>query len=110
MKAGPLAGHKLGIYYRHALIDAKDADASHMLDAVNLPLESTRSAGHSSEVGVRLRGPLTQKLFYGLDGSHIGLSLDDALVRASVANSNQRDRARRGAAGLGLGYLLTPKV
>jgi hypothetical protein len=49
-------------------------------------------------------------LFYGIDGSLIGLSLDDALVRTGLPDSHQRDRARRGAIGLGLGYLLTPRV
>jgi hypothetical protein len=36
--------------------------------------------------------------------------MDDALVRTEAPNSHQRDRARRGAAGFGLGYLLTPRV
>ncbi len=102
--------HTLGVFYRHGFIDARDADTSHMLDQFSLPLESTRSAGHSSEFGLRLRGPVTDRLFYGIDGSLIGLSLDDALVRAGTPDSHQRDRARRAAAGAGLGYLLTPRV
>ena len=102
--------HTLGIFYRHAFIDARDADTSHLLDTFRLPLESTRSAGHSAEFGIRLRGPLTTRWFYGIDGSLIGLSLDDALVRTGAPNSHQRDRARRGAAGFGVRVLLTPRV
>ena len=102
--------HTLGVFYRYGFIDAKDADTSHTLDAQRLPLESTRSAGHSAEFGIRLRGPLSRRLLYGIDGSLTGLSLDDALVRAGARNSHQRDRMRRGAVGAGLGYLLTPRV
>ena len=65
--------HKLGVFYRYGLIGATDADRSHTDGGVNLPLDSTRSAGHSAEIGARLRGPLSRKLFYGLDASHGGL-------------------------------------
>jgi hypothetical protein len=102
--------HKLGVFYRYGLIGATDADKSHMQDGMNLPLDSTRSAGHSAEIGARLRGPLSRKLFYGLDASLVGLSLDDALVRAGAVNSHQRDRSHREAFGLGLGYVLNPRV
>jgi hypothetical protein len=103
-------GHKASVYYKYGLIDATDSDRSHNLDGVPLPLESTRSAGHSTELGARLRGPLSRRLFYGLDASLVGLSLDDALVRAVVVNSNQRDRSHREAFGAGLGYVLNPRV
>ena len=102
--------HKLGVFYRYGLIGATDADQTHMDAGVNLPLDSTRSAGHSAEIGARLRGPLSRKLFYGLDASIVGLSLDDALVRAGAVNSHQRDRSHREAFGLGLGYVLNPRV
>jgi hypothetical protein len=102
--------HKLGVYYRYGLINASDADTAHLLNGAAAPLNSTNSAGHSAEVGMRLRGPVTRRLFYGFDASLVGLSLDDGLVRAGIANSHQRDRARRGALGLGFGYLLSPRV
>jgi hypothetical protein len=108
--------HELGVYYRYGLIGATDADKSHMVDALPpgnalpLPLESTRSSGHSVELGVRMRGPLSSKLFYGLDASVVGLSLDDALVRAAAVKSHQRDRSQREAFGVGLGYVLNPRV
>ena len=40
----------------------------------------------------------------------VGLSLDDALVRAGAVNSHQRDRSHREAFGLGLGYVLNPRL
>ena len=102
--------HKLGFYYRYGLIGATDADQSHRIDNFLLPLESTRSSGHSAEFGARLRGPLSRKLFYGLDASVVGLSLDDALVRIAAVNSHQRDRSHREAFGFGLGYVITPRL
>jgi hypothetical protein len=102
--------HQLGIYYRYGFIKATDGDATRVFNGAQLPLESTRSAGHSAELGMRLRGPLSRRLFYGLDASLVGLSLDDGLVRQDAANSHQRDRARRAVAGAGLGYLLNRRV
>jgi FecR protein len=102
--------HKLGLFYRYGLIDATDADRSHLRDAFMLPLDSTRSAGHSAEIGARLRGPLAHRLFYGLDASIVGISLDDALVRGGAPNSHQRDRSHREAFGMGLGYALSSRV
>ena len=62
------------------------------------------------EIGARMRGPLARRVFYGLNASMVGLSLDDALVRAGAVNSHQRDRSRRPAFGAGLGYVLSPRV
>ncbi len=98
------------MFYRYGWISATDADTSNVLNGVNQPLNSTRSAGHSDEFGMRLRGPITPRLFYGLDASWVGLSLNDGLVRAGAVDSQQRDRARRGALGIGFGYLLHPRV
>jgi hypothetical protein len=103
-------GHKLGVFYRYSWIEATDGDTSNILDGVSQSLNNTSSAGHSGELGMRLRGPLSSRLFYGVDASFIGLSLNDGLVRTGAVDSQQRDRARRGALGLGLGYFLTPRV
>jgi hemolysin activation/secretion protein len=74
------------------------------------PLDSTRSSGHSAEIGLRLRGPLTRKLFYGVDASWLGLALNDNLERTITVNSLQRDRAQRTSAALGLGYFLNQRT
>ena len=103
-------GQKLGLFYRYGFIEADDNDTSHTLNNVQEPLDFTRSSGHSSEVGLRLRGPLGRKLVYGVEASWFGLALSDELTRSIAVNSNQRDRAQRGTAALGFGYFLNQRT
>jgi hypothetical protein len=103
-------GQKLGLFYRYGLIDAADNDTSHLLNNVQEPLDSTRSSGHSSEFGLRLRGPLGRRLFYGLEASWLGLALSDDLARSIAVDSHQRDRAQRTSAALGFGYFLNQRT
>ena len=78
------------------------------MDGVSLGLNATRSSGHSSELGMRLRGAITPRLYYGVAGAWLGVSLMDALSRTTTVDSHQRDGSRRGSVSTGLGYLLTP--
>ncbi|MDR3699581.1 MAG: FecR family protein [Candidatus Sulfopaludibacter sp.] len=96
----------LGIFYRYGLISATDHDLSHTINGSPATLNSTDSSGHSSEVGLRLRGVITPKLFYGITGSWSGIALGDGLVRTGTANSHEQDRAQNGSVGLGLSYAL----
>jgi hypothetical protein len=103
-------GQKLGFFYRYGFIEAGDNDTSHKLSNVSEPLDSTRSSGHSSEFGLRLRGPMGQRFFYGLEASWLGLALSDDLTRSIAVDSHQRDRAQRSSAALGLGYFLNQRT
>jgi hypothetical protein len=103
-------GQKLGFFYRNGLIDAEENDTSHILNIVQEPPDSTRSSGHSSEFGLRLRGPLSRKVFYGVVASWLGLALNDDLTRSIAVDSRQRDRAQRSSAGLGIGYFLNQRT
>lgn len=100
--------HTVGAYYRYGFIGAND-NAQNALNGSPLPFDYTRSSGHSSEIGVRLRGPLTRKIAYGLEASWVGVSLSDALVR-TAGNSNQSDGGHRSAMGLGLAYTLNRRT
>jgi FecR protein len=99
-----------GFYYRYGLIEASENDTSHVLNNFSEPLDATRSSGHSSEFGLRMRGPLGRRFLYGVEASWIGLSLSDGLTRAITIASHQRDRAQRSSAALGLGYFLDPRT
>jgi len=105
---------KLGVFYRYAFVSGTDAVTSHTWNGAPLPagvpLDSTSTAGHTSEVGLRLRGQLTERLSYGLTAAWLGVSLADGLVRAVTVNSSQRDGARRASLGWGLGYQLTART
>jgi hypothetical protein len=100
----------LGIYYRYAFIDAGDHDTAHVHDDFIPALNSTRTTGHSSEVGLRLRGTLSPRLSYGFAASWLGISLLDSLTSPGAIDSHQRNRAHRGSAALGLGYSLTRRT
>jgi hypothetical protein len=103
-------GPRLGVYYRYAFIDSKDRDSLHLFNNFSMGLESTATAGHTSEFGARLRGMITPRLYYGFAGSWLGISLLDGLVRQNTGNSHERDRAYRGSVGAGLGYSLSRRT
>jgi hypothetical protein len=98
------------VFYRYAFIEADDADQTHTINGFPVGLNSTRTSGHSAELGLRLRGAITPRLSYGLTAAWLGVSLQDGLVRTNAVDSHERDRAQRGSLGLGLGYALTRRV
>lgn len=100
----------LSAFYRYGFISATDHDLSHTLNGAPLALNSTGSAGRSSEIGFRLRGVVTPRLFYGITGAWSHVSLGDALVRTNAANSYEFDRAQRASVGVGLGYALNRRT
>jgi hypothetical protein len=78
-----------------------------MINGFPWGLNNTRTGGHSSEAGMRLRGELTPRLYYGLTAAWLGISLLDGMTQATIVNSHERDRAQRGSVAIGLGYALT---
>jgi hypothetical protein len=101
----------LGVFYRYAFIDADDHDMPHGIgDHRTGGLNSTLSTGHSSEAGVRLRGMISPRLYYGVTAAWLGISLGDALLRTDTSPSHGRDRAQRGSLAAGVGYALTPRT
>jgi hypothetical protein len=105
-------GHKakLGVFYRYGWISAADQDLSHTVNNVPVDLGSTGSAGHSSEIGFRLRGAITPRLFYGATGSWLGVSLAGAMAPTGTTDSHALDRAQRNSAGFGVGYAVSRRL
>ena len=101
---------KVGLFYRYAFIRASDEDTSHTLNDIALGLNATRTTGHSSEFGVRLRGLATARLSYGFAAAWLGISLLDGMNRIAAVDSHERDRAQRGSVAVGLGYALTRRT
>lgn len=101
-------GHKLGIVYRHEASSADDR--AHTFGATSLTLDSIRATGRASESGLLLRGPLTRKLFYGVEGTLRFARAEESLRRAVIVDSRERDRLTRGVIGFGLGYALRPRT
>jgi hypothetical protein len=103
-------GQKLGLFYRHGFTSAEDRERSRTLNGVSLLLNRTNATGRSSEIGLRLRGPVTRRLFYGVEGSYFFANTDESALRAFVVDSSVHDCATRAALGFGLGYVLKPRV
>ena len=101
---------KVGVFYRYAFIRADDHDVSHTINDLPLGLNATRTAGHSSEFGLRLRGMATPRLSYGFAAAWLGISLLDGMNRIDTVDSHERDRAQRGSTAIGVGYALTQRT
>lgn len=104
------AASKLGIFYRYGYTSANDRNRLRTLDGVPLPLELTTATGNSSEIGVRLRGPLTRRLFYGAEGNLLFGRSDESLRNPLLADANEGSRATRATLGFGIGYALRPRT
>ena len=101
---------KLGVYYSYGFVSADFGNVSHTLNGQPQTLDATRSAGRSSEVGIRYRGVLTKKLFYGAQASWFRLSLDDQLKLSAIVDSHEHDRTTGSSFALGFGYALRPRI
>src|SRR5262249_14153072 len=96
--------HKLGLLYRRGLATAEDGDHSRLFNGLPLTLDSADYAGRSSEIGFKLRGPVTRRLFYGFEGSWLKVILDEQIQRAITVDSTERGNITRGAASFGVGF------
>lgn len=101
-----LNGHKLGIFYRHSLLSANDNDVTRTFNGLPLPMDSIQYSSQSSEIGARLRGTLTQKLFYGAELHWLTTGVSGRINRSIITEANERERITRTAASFGLGYAL----
>ena len=98
--------HKLGIVYRQGMVRADDRDASRTFNGLPLSLDSLHYSSQSSEFGLRLRGLLTRRLFYGAEGIWQTTGLNETIRRAVIVDAAERERITRTAASFGLGYAL----
>jgi len=101
---------KFGIYYNYGFVSADFKNVSHTLDARPQSLDFTQSEGRFSEVGIKFRGILTRKLFYGAQASWFLLSLDEQLRLSTIVNSYQHNRTTGSSFAVGLGYALRPRI
>jgi hypothetical protein len=93
----------IGAFYRYGFIQASDRDSG------GGPT-STRTSGHSGEAGIRLRGMLTPRLYYGAAAAYFGVSLLDGLRRSMSPDGHARDRAHRGSIAFGMSYAAMPRT
>jgi hypothetical protein len=101
---------KIGVYYDYGFVSADFHNISHTLNVQPQSLDVTQSAGRFSEAGIRFRGVLTRKLFYGLQASWFLLSMGEQLNLAEIVNSHEHKRSSGSSFAVGLGYALNPRV
>lgn len=101
---------KIGVYYNYGFVSADFHNISHTLNAQPQSLDMTQSTGRFSEAGIRFRGVLTRKLFYGLQASWFLLSMDEQLKLSAIVNSHQHSRTTGSSFAVGLGYALNPRI
>ncbi len=101
---------KLGVFYRHGVTRAEDRDQARRFNGSALPPDAVRFSAQTKEVGLRLRGLVTRKLFYGVDASWLHVGLTEQLRRFSIVNANEREHIHRTAISGGLGYALRPRT
>lgn len=102
--------HKLGIYYRHGLVTADDRDVSRTFNGLPVSPDSVNYNSQSSEIGLRLRGLLTRRLFYGIEGLLLTTGLDESIKRAVIVDTTEKERISRAAISFGIGYALRPQT
>ena len=98
-------GHKLGVFFRQGIASAWDRDQARTFNGLALTLDSVRYEGQSSEIGMRLRGPLTRQLFYGVESTWLQVRLHEHIRRSAIVEATERERIGRAAVSFGLGYM-----
>ena len=101
---------KFGAFYRYGTSTGADAERFHFINRVPEPNNFVRTKGNSSEIGFRLRGAFSRRLFYGAEGNLIFSNTRQNLLQGGIADSTERARAHRATLGFGLGYILRPRT
>lgn len=97
-------GHKFGLFFRRGTATAWDRDRSRSFNGLPISLDSVRYEARSSEIGLRLRGPITQRLFYGFESAWLAVRLDEKIRRAVIVEATELEHINRTAFSFGLGY------
>ena len=103
-------GHKLGVFYRHGTVSAQDQDVARTFNGLPLKPDSTLYSSRTNEIGMRLRGALARKLFYGVEGHWMTSGIQEQINRSVVVEAQERERITRSSASFGIGYALSRRT
>ena len=101
---------KFGAFYRFSRSAGSDVDRSRFVNGVMQPNDVIKSKGNTSEIGFRLRGAFSKRLFYGAEGTLLFGRANETYQRSVIVNSSENDRTNRATLGFGLGYVLRPRT
>jgi FecR-like protein len=96
--------HKFGVVYRYGILSSDEQDRLSTPNTVPVALDSIQEGISSSELGVRLRGPITRRLFYGLEAALLFTNQGENLHPAKGVDVSGPERTKRSVASVGLGY------
>jgi hypothetical protein len=100
---------KFAAFYRYNKITAISGGRQAIFNNT-FPDFRAASKGSSSEIGFRLQGSISNRLFYGVEGGILTGQSREEFQQSLVVNSKQRTATRRGNIGFGLGYLLRERT
>jgi len=103
-------GIRFGAYYRSGKSAGTDSDLLRYVNGVPQPNDFTRTKSTTSEIGFRLRGAFTRRLFYGAEANLLFATTREDLRRSAIVDSTERDRTTRATLGFGLGYVWRPRT
>ena len=101
---------KFGAFYRYGRSSGSDNDISRTFNGIVQPNDFIGAKGTTSEIGFRLRGAFSKRLFYGAEGTLLFGDTRENYTRLVIVNSSERDRTSRATLGFGLGYILNSRT
>lgn len=103
-------GDKLGLSFSYGVAGG---DEQYQRDKVQAsfgnPIRTRDVATRSAEIAVLLRGPITQRLFYGLEGGWLRERVNEAQAHRN-SNISELRHIQRPRVGGGLGFALRPRT
>jgi hypothetical protein len=97
--------HKLGVEYRYGVVSSGESDNLTFVQTSPDGSNATDSArGTSSELRVLMRGPISRRLFYGVQGELLFASEDESTQEQGGENEGGPEHNLRGVLSAGLGY------
>lgn len=93
---------KFGAFYRHNKISSSTFRSQ-------LTLNDTVRDLRNSEIGFRLQGEISSRLFYGIEGGILSGKSREEIVQLVVVDSKQRTETKQSNIGFGNSYFLDSK-
>lgn len=101
---------KFGAFYRFGKITAGSSRNQSGFNNPFLSFRYAESRGSSSEIGFRLQGSISRRLFYGAESSVLAGQSREEFQQSGVVDSKQRSATQRGTIGFGFGYFLRART
>lgn len=101
---------RLGLFYRYEKNSGGSSSGTGSFNNPFSEINSVESKGNSSEIGLRLRGAISPRLFYGAEGTLLFGQSRENLRISETTDSMQRSATNRASLGFGLGYVWRPRT